>query len=144
LEGYVQDLRATGKVRYGEKSYPLPNGQRIGYHWAEADWHITDPDALFTWAKTKGLVRVQEETDWGAQVKPRLMPLTDVVGSEAVDRDGGEMMPGVVLQRPAGEVLLVSEVRRRRRAGGADGHADVHEHVGMGADPRVGARGDVV
>jgi hypothetical protein len=57
----------AGKVRYGEKSYPLPNGQRIGYRHAEADWQITDADALFAWAKGRGLVRVQEETDWALQ-----------------------------------------------------------------------------
>jgi hypothetical protein len=110
----------AGKVRYGEKSYRLPNGQRIGYRHAEDDWSITDPDALLKWAKAKGFVRVQEETAWGDQVKPRLVPLTEVVGAEAVDRESGETIPGVMLVRPAGEVLMVSTERRRRRAGDAE------------------------
>jgi hypothetical protein len=145
-------------VRYGEKSYPLPNGQRIGYHWAEADWTITDADALFTWAKGKGLVRAHEETDWGEQVKPRLVPAKDVVGAEAVDRESGEVVPGVLMARPAGDVLMISEGRRRRSshglsqrlnpldpsAGAGNDHADVREHVGVSQDPRVGAREIVV
>jgi hypothetical protein len=134
LEGYVQDLLAAGKVRYGEKSYPLPNGQRIGYRWTEADWQITDADALFAWAKARGLVRVREETDWGEQVKPRLVPLQDMIGSEAVDRESGETIPGVRLVRPAGDQLMVSEGRRRRESGGAHEHADVREHAGVEAD----------
>jgi hypothetical protein len=144
IESYVQALLAAGKVRYGEKSYPLPNGQRIGYRWTEADWTITDADALFTWAKGRGLVRVHEETDWGEQVKPRLVPLLEIAGSEAVDRVSGETIPGVRLTRPAGDVLVVSEGRRRRRAGAGHEHADVPEHVGVTQDPRVGARENVV
>jgi len=136
-------LDAAGKVRYGEKSYALPNGQRIGYRHAEADWTITDPDALFAWAKAKGFVRVQEETDWGDQVKPRLMPVQDVVGAEAVDRESDEVIPGVVCVRPAGDLLMISEVRRRRRAGGANDHADVHEHAGVDQDLRMGVRRDI-
>jgi hypothetical protein len=134
VAAYFERLVAAGKVRYGEKSYPLPNGQRIGYRWTEADWTITDADALFAWAKANGYVRAKEETDWGAQVKPRLVPLQDVIGSEAVDRESGETIPGVRLVRPAGDQLMVSEGRRRRHAGGADEHADVRQHAGVEAD----------
>jgi hypothetical protein len=141
LEGYVQALLAAGKVRYGEKSYPLPNSQRIGYRWTETDWQITNAVALVIWAKAKGYVRTTEEIDWGERVKPRLVPLTEVVGSEAVDRESGDVVPGVILTRPAGDRLLVSEKRRQRRAGGAGEHADVRQHAGVSQDPRVGARG---
>jgi hypothetical protein len=141
IERYVQALLAAGKVRYGEKSYPLPNGQRIGYRWTEAEWQITDPDALFAWAKPQGFVRAKEETDWGDQVKPRLVSLQHVVGSEAMDRESGEVVPGVVCVRPAGDQLMVSEVRRRgssRRldpsAGGGEANADVRQHAGVEAD----------
>jgi hypothetical protein len=134
LEGYVQALLAAGKVRYGEKSYPLPNGQRIGYRWTEADWQITNATALLAWANARGLVRVKEEIDWGDQVKPRLVPLQDVVGSEAVDQESGDVIPGVMLARPAGDRLVVSEGRRQRRVGGAHSNADVQEHAGVEAD----------
>jgi hypothetical protein len=125
LETYYQTLATAGKVRYGEKSYALPNGRRIGYRLHEASWQVVDPDALFEWAKGQGLVRVREETDWQDQVKPRLAALEPVHGAVAIDRDSGEVVPGVLLQRPAGDVFVVSVPRRRRVADAEDAPADV-------------------
>ena len=125
LEAYYQRLDADGKVRYGEKSYLLPNGRRLGYRLAEASWQIVDAAALFAWAQGHGLVRVHEETDWQDQVKPRLAALEPVVGADAIDRDSGEVIPGVKLTRPQGDVFVVSLARRRRQADGDAGLADV-------------------
>jgi hypothetical protein len=125
LEAYYQRLDADGKVRYGEKSYLLPNGRRLGYRLAEASWQIVDAAALFAWAKGHGLVRVSEETAWQEQVKPRLAALEPVVGADAIDRDSGEVVPGVKLTRPQGDVFVVSLARRRRGADADAGLADV-------------------
>jgi hypothetical protein len=125
LEAYYQRLEADGKARYGEKSYLLPNGRRLGYRLAEASWQIVDAEALFAWAHGHGLVRVHAETDWQEQVKPRLAALEPVVGADAIDRDSGEVVPGVKLTRPQGDVFLVSLARRRRGADVDAGLADV-------------------
>jgi hypothetical protein len=112
-------------VRYGEKSYLLPNGRRLGYRLVEASWQITDAEALFTWAQGKGLVRTTAETAWQDQVKPRLAALEPVAGAEAIDRDSGEVIPGVILRRPAGDVFVIS-VRRK------DGRERTAEDVSCG------------
>ena len=131
LEAYYRRLEADGKVRYGEKSYLLPNGRRLGYRLAEASWQVTDPEALFGWAKGKGYVRVKAETDWQDQVKPRLVALEPNPGAAAVDRDSGEVIPGVILERPVGDAFVVS-VARRRRVGGIEPLAQSFgdEHTG--------------
>jgi hypothetical protein len=141
LEGYFQRLQAAGKLRYGRKSYTLPNGQAIGTHTVEAVWDVVDADALADWASQHNLVRVSVDTDWGAQVKPRLVPLVDEPGAEAIDRTTGERVPGVVLVRPAGEMFVVTTARSRR--GVETEEAGEREPAGLQEDPRHATEGVV-
>lgn len=68
---------------------------------------IADKDALFEWADSEGLIRVQTEADWA-----EILKRTKVAGDRLVVATGdsqGEVVPGVEIAPP--EITVTVEVR---------------------------------
>lgn len=103
LRQYFEKLREAG-VLGKSKSYKLPHGtlqaRASGPRWARQD-----PEALLAWARPLGLVRVKEEPAW-SEIAKRLVA-GERPGDPAVDAETGEIVPGVVLETPAGETFTV-------------------------------------
>ena len=100
LRAYFGRLRAEGALG-NRKTYRLPHGA-LQVRASGPKFERND-ERLLPWAKAVGLVRIKEQPDWSA-IKDRL----HVTDSRAVvDRETGEVVPGVVVVEPAGETFSV-------------------------------------
>lgn len=98
LQPYFEALRPSLGKR---KSYRLPSG--VLQVRASGPKFERNDEQLLPWAKAVGLVRIKEQPDWSA-IKDRLH-VTDSLA--VVDRETGEVVPGVVVVEPAGETFSV-------------------------------------
>lgn len=100
LRDYYRRLQEQGLLG-DRKTYRLPHGalvvRKSGPKFERND------EQLLPWAKAVGLVRVKDTPDWAA-IKERLH-VTDSMA--VVDRETGEVVPGVVVVEPAGETFSV-------------------------------------
>lgn len=103
LRPYFDRLRESGALGKS-KSYKLPHGT-LQARASGPKWARQDPAALLEWAKPLGLVRVKEEPAW-SDIAKRLVA-GERPGDPAVDGETGEIVPGVVLEVPAGETFTV-------------------------------------
>jgi hypothetical protein len=101
LAGYFEQLQSEGRLGR-KKSYRLPHGQLTARQVA-VQWEV-DEAQLLAWAEPLGLVRVDKAPAWKA-IKARLIPAAPLPGAAAVDVTTGELVPGVTLRDPAGEVF---------------------------------------
>jgi hypothetical protein len=101
LAAYVARLQTQGKLGR-KKSYRLPHGQLIA-HQAPTQW-VVDEAELLAWAEPIGLVRINKILAW-KEIKARLIPATPQPGAAAIDLMTGELVPGVTVKVPAGEVF---------------------------------------
>lgn len=103
LQPYFATLQESGALGK-RKSYKLPHGtlqvRKAGPKWRR------DEAALLEWAKEQGLVRVKESPDW-AGISKRLVPSGEYAGAAAVDAETGEVVPGVQLEEPGGDIFSV-------------------------------------
>ena|SRR5690606_5421508 len=100
LRAYFELLRAEGALG-NRKTYRLPHGALQMR--ASGPKFERDDKQLLEWARQHGLVRVSEAPDWSA-IKERLA-VTDSLA--VVDRETGEVVPGVIVVEPAGETFSV-------------------------------------
>ena len=100
LRAYFERLRAEGALG-NRKTYRLPHGA-LQVRASGPKFERND-EQLLVWAKSVGLVRVKEMPDWSA-IKQRLH-VTDSLA--VVDRETGEVVPGVIVAEPAGESFHV-------------------------------------
>lgn len=100
LRAYFERLRAEGALG-NRKTYRLPHGA-LQVRASGPKFERND-EQLLPWAKAVGLVRIKEQPDWSA-IKERLH-VTDSLA--VVDRETGEVVPGVVVVEPAGETFSV-------------------------------------
>ena len=105
LAEYLHRLKAEGLLGR-EKHWKLPGGVRLQWRAAGVAWKRVDEDALYTWAAKHRLTRTKVTTAWDT-VKARLRAFIPVEGGEAVDRETGEVVPGVVIERLATDVFSV-------------------------------------
>lgn len=100
LRAYFERLRAEGALG-NRKTYRLPHGA-LQVRASGPKFERND-EQLLPWAKAVGLVRIKEQPDWPA-IKGRLH-VTDSLA--VVDRETGEVVPGVIVVEPAGETFSV-------------------------------------
>ena len=101
LAGYFERLQAEGRLGR-KKSYRLPHGQ-LTVRQVPDQWEL-DEAQLLAWAEPLGLVRVAKAPAWNT-IKARLTPAAPQPGAAAIDLTTGELVPGVTLRVPAGEVF---------------------------------------
>lgn len=100
LRAYFEQLRQQGLLG-DRKTYRLPHGA-LQVRASGPKFERND-EKLLPWAKAVGLVRIKEQPDWSA-IKERLH-VTDSLA--VVDRETGEVVPGVVVVERAGETFSV-------------------------------------
>jgi len=100
LRAYFEQLRQQGLLG-DRKTYRLPHGALQVR--ASGPKFERDNKQLLEWAHQHGLVRVSEAPDWST-IKERLA-VTDSLA--VVDRETGEVVPGVIVVEPAGETFSV-------------------------------------
>jgi len=100
LRAYFEQLRQQGLLG-DRKTYRLPHGALQMR--AKSPKFERDDKQLLEWARQHGLVRVSEAPDWST-IKERLAVTDSMV---VVDRETGEVVPGVIVAEPAGETFSV-------------------------------------
>lgn len=100
LHPYFISLRESGALGK-KKSYPLPSGTLQMR--AKPIQFSRNDDEIIPWAQPQGLVEVKESPDW-AEMKKRIVPMED---GSVVDKDTGEVIPGVTVAEKAGERFSV-------------------------------------
>lgn len=101
LAVYFARLEAEGRLGR-RKSYRLPHGQ-LTTNQTPTQWEV-DAAALLRWAEPLGLVRINKTSAW-REIKARLIPAAPQPGAAAIDATTGELVPGVTVKVPAGEVF---------------------------------------
>src|ERR671918_428278 len=101
LAAYFARLHAQGRLGR-KKSYRLPHGH-LTAHQVPTQW-VVDEAELLAWAEPLGLVRINKTSAW-KEIKARLIPAAPQPGAEAIDLMTGELVPGVTVKVPAGEVF---------------------------------------
>ena|SRR5690606_702614 len=100
LRDYFERLRAEGALG-NRKTYRLPHGSLQMR--ASGPKFERDDKQLIEWARQHGLVRVSEVPDWSS-IKERLTVTDSLI---VVDRETGEVVPGVVVVEPPSEKFSV-------------------------------------
>src|SRR5690625_436300 len=106
LYAYYETLRATGALGR-RKVYKLPSGE-ITTRTTQPKYK-RDDSKLLQYAREIGEVRVKAEPDWSA-IRGRIRPVAEHPGAEVVDTETGEIIPGVLVELPAGERFSVKVV----------------------------------
>jgi hypothetical protein len=101
LADYFAQLHAQGRLGR-KKSYRLPHGQ-LTAHQMPTQWAVDEAE-LLDWAEPLGLVRVNKTSAW-KEIKARLIAAAPQPGAAAIDITTGELVPGVTVKVPAGEVF---------------------------------------
>jgi hypothetical protein len=101
LADYFEHLQAQGRLGR-KKSYRLPHGQ-LTAHQVPTHWAV-DEEELLAWAEPLGLVRINKISAW-KEIKARLIASAPQPGAPAIDMTTGELVPGVTVKDPAGEIF---------------------------------------
>jgi hypothetical protein len=101
LADYFEHLQAQGRLGR-KKSYRLPHGQ-LTAHQVPTHWAV-DEEELLAWAEPLGLVRINKISAW-KEIKARLIASAPQPRAPAIDMRTGELVPGVTVKDPAGEIF---------------------------------------
>lgn len=101
LAAYLARLHVQGRLGR-KKSYRLPHGQ-LTAHQAPTQWEVDEAE-LLAWAEPLGLMRINKTSAW-KDIKARLIPAAPQPGAAGIDIMTGELVPGVIVKVPAGEVF---------------------------------------
>jgi hypothetical protein len=118
LHAYLVRLRDAGTLGR-QKSYKLPHGT-LAFRSVAADFDVTDEVAFRDWCGDQGLIETVIRPQWG-EAKKLFVVVEDRVGAAVVvdwvDERTGEMrrevVPGVVVNRVAGESFSVKVAERK-------------------------------